>query len=80
MLRTRVQRRTASTGVALTVTHGLAGTLDFWALMPVSNRAIAPFMALATGAPTNNVIYVGDGLATTVTLDVICIAYQGRLY
>jgi hypothetical protein len=79
MLRTRVQRTTASTGVALTVTHGLGGTLDFWALVPVSTRGIGLYRPAAT-LPTNNVIYVADGLATTVTLDVMCIAYQGRLY
>lgn len=80
MLRTRVRRRTGSSGVVLTVTHGLGTTLDFWAIVPRSNRALAPIMAVASGAPTANVIYVADTLATTVTLDVFCIAYQGRLY
>jgi hypothetical protein len=79
MLRIRVRRTTGSTGVDLTVTHGLGTTLDWWAFVPVSGRAIAPNRPAAI-MPGANVITLEDSLATTVTLDVMCIAYQGRLY
>ena len=79
MLRIRVQRCTGSTGVTLTVTHGLGVTLDFWALAPRNTNA------RAAGRPVGNYpnathIWVADFLGSTNTLDVLCIAYQGRLY
>lgn len=79
MLRTRVRRRTAATGVVLTVTHGLGTTLDAWNIVNVSNRArgrtyVVPGTALA------NTINVANSIASMVTVDVFCWVYQGRLY
>lgn len=79
MLRIVVTRTTGSTGVTLTVTHGLGTTLDFWAIAPRNLRAYAPGRP-AANYPTANVIFVTDWMQTTVTMDVLCVAYQGRLY
>jgi len=83
MLRTRVQRATGNTGVLLTVTHGLGASIEFWAICPVSNRfagTTQSFYTPAANLPTANVLFVVHSLASVVTLDVVCIAYQGRLY
>ena len=79
MLRIVVRRTTGSTGVALTVTHGLGTTLDFWAITPRNLRGHTPGRPVAN-YPTANVIFVCDWMQTTVTMDVLCVAYQGRLY
>jgi hypothetical protein len=80
MLRTVVTRTTAAvTAQRLTVTHGLGVTLDFWAITPRNARSRAPGRPVAY-YPTANVIFVCDFINTRVTLNVTCVAYQGRLY
>jgi hypothetical protein len=79
MLRTRVQRRTDSTGVILTVTHGLGTTLDAWNLVDVSARGRGRTYHV-NGAVTANTINIANSLNTNVTVDVFCWVYQGRLY
>jgi len=80
MLRTRVRRTTASTGVALTITHGLGTTLDIWWWVPCSARARGGTYRPAAQVPGPQTITLVNNRQTTVTLDVFCIVYQGRLY
>jgi hypothetical protein len=79
MLRTRVQRTTASTGVQLTVTHGLGAVPDLWSIEPVSDRGVGRTY-VAPGTALTNTIAIRNSISTTVTVDVFVINYQGRLY
>lgn len=78
MLRTRVQTRTASTGVTLSVSHGLGTTLDAWNIVELSNRGTG--VTYQIGAAGANRICVVNSAQTTVTLEVFAFVYQGRLY
>lgn len=79
MLRTRVQRTTASTGVNLSVTHALGAVPDLWTQEPVSARALgATFFVPAT--VLTNMLCINNPMQTTVTTDVFVWSYQGRLY
>ena len=79
MLRTVVTRMNITTGLTLTVTHGLGVTLDFWAITPRNLRSRWPGRPVAN-YPTANVIFVTDFGNSRVTMNVLCVAYQGRLY
>ena len=79
MLRTRVRRTTASTGVALTVTHGLGVTLDAWNIVACSARAAGRTYVFPALVGINTITIV-NSLQTTCTIDVFAWAYQGRLY
>lgn len=79
MLRTRVRRTTASTGVTLTVTHGLGAVPDIWWIEPVSDRSQGRAYVVAATVLTN-LINVVCSIQTTCTLDVFVQNYQGRLY
>jgi len=79
MLRARNTVTTGSTGVTLTVTHGLGTTLDFWAITPRNTNARAPGRP-AGNYPNGTYIWVCDFYGSTATLDVVSVAYQGRLY
>ena len=79
MLRARTRRATASTGVTLTVTHGLGAVPDFWSIAAVSGVGLGrTYVVPAT--PLTNTIDIVNSVESTVTLDVFTINYQGRLY
>jgi hypothetical protein len=79
MLRTRVRRTTASTGVTLTVTHGLGAVPDLWSIEPLSDRGVGRTYVVPATVLTN-LINIVNSISTTVTVDVFCINWQGRLY
>jgi hypothetical protein len=79
MLRTRVRRTTASTGVTLTVTHGLGAVPDIWTLEPVSARSLNRTRVVPATVLTN-LINIVNSIQTTCTMDVFVWNYQGRLY
>jgi len=79
MLRARTRRATASTGVTLTVTHGLGAVPDFWSIAAVSGRNVGRAYVVPATVLTNTIDVV-NSVQTTVTLDVFTINYQGRLY
>jgi hypothetical protein len=82
MLRTRVQRthNPATTGVALTVTHGLGVTLDMWWIVPISGRGQGRTYRPAAILPGPQTITLTNSRETNVTVDVFCLVFQGRLY
>jgi len=80
MLRARVQRSTGSTGVALTVTHGLGAIPELWWWTNVSNRGLGTTYRPAAVMPTTNHIFLVNSTQTSVTLDVFCIAQGGMVY
>lgn len=82
MLRARIQRtlNPANTGTQLTVTHGLGVTIDAWWVVPISNRARQRTSRTAAVAPTAQTITVVNWAQTNATVDIFCLAYQGRLY
>jgi len=79
MLRTRVQTRTGSTGVILSVSHGLGTTLEAWNIVELSARGLGRTYHVPGTAAANR-ICVRNSIQTTVTVEVFCFAYQGRLY
>jgi len=79
MLRTRVRRATASTGVTLTVTHSLGAVPDIWSLEPVSARSLNR-SRVVPGTVLTNLINIVNSIQTTCTMDVFVWNYQGRLY
>ena len=79
MLRTRVRRTTGSTGVTLTVTHGLGAVPDMWFIEPCSDRSLGRAYAVP-GQVLTNTIDVVCSIESTCTLDVFVQNYQGRLY
>jgi len=79
MLRSRNRVRTASTGVSLTVTHGLGVVPDLYLITPLSARNLGCTYVRAASVLTNT-IDICNSVQTTVTVDVFCWAYQGRLY
>jgi len=79
MLRTRVRRCTASTGVTLTVTHGLGVVPDFWAIQQLNLRGLGCTYVLPGSIGTTR-MHIRNALQTTVSVDVFVIGYQGRLY
>jgi hypothetical protein len=79
MLRARTRRTTASTGVTLTVTHGMGQVPDFWSCAAVSNRGLGR-TAFITGRQLTNTIDIVNSIQTTVTVDIFTVFYNGRLY
>jgi len=79
MLRTRVRRRTASTGVSLSVTHALGAIPDYYKIVPCSARNVGR-THVVIGTVLTNTIHICNSVQTTVTVDVFCWVYQGRLY
>ena len=80
MLRARVQTRTGSTGVVLSVPHTLGARPDAWWFVHRSNRGVGrTYIPIANTVSTTH-ISVCNSLQTNVTLDIFTLAYQGRLY
>jgi len=76
--RNRVTCNPATTGVSLTVTHGLGTTVDACWLVACSDRGLGrTYLVNRTGA---NTVRVCNSVGTTVTVDVFSWVYQGRLY
>jgi len=80
MLCSRVQRRTGSTGVVLTVTHGLGAIPDAWSWTHVSNRGVGRTYRPAALMPTTNHIFLVNSVDTLCTLDVFTMAQGGLVY
>ncbi len=82
MLRTRLRRtlNPVATGTVLTVTHGLGSTLDMWWIVPCSGRGLGRTYVPAATLPTATHIRVVNSVGTTVTVDIFCLVFQGRLY
>ena len=81
MLRTRIRATTASTGVNLSVSHGLGTTLDAWNVVDCSARGLGrTFVAGGIVGIGANRIVINNAVQTTVTVDVFAWVYQGRLY
>jgi len=79
MLRARTQRTTGSTGVTLTVTHGMGAVPDYWNVEPVSDRSQGRAYIVPATYLTNTIDVVCS-IESTCTLDVFTVTYQGRLY
>ena len=79
MLRARTRRTTDSTGVNLSVTHGLGAVPDFWAVEDVGPRGVGQTF-FVPGTILTNVLNINNALESTCTVDVFTINYQGRLY
>ena len=79
MLRTRVRRATGTTGATLTVTHALGAVPDFYKAVPCSARNVGRTY-IPVGTVLTNIISIHNDLQTTVTVDVFCWVWQGRLY
>jgi len=78
MLRSHNVVCTGSTGVSLTVTHGLGVVPDRWFHASRNLRCRGTYYLAA--AVLTNVLTVVNSLESTVSLDVFCWVYQGRLY
>jgi hypothetical protein len=78
--RNRVTLNPATTGVDLTVTHGLGTTADMWWIVPCSTRAQGRTYVPAAAALTANTITVCNSVQTNATVDVFTLVFQGRLY
>jgi len=79
MLRRRIRRTTASTGVTLTVTHGLRCVPEFWNLEPVSDRSLGHTYVQVNTVLTNTITIVNSA-QTTCTMDVFVMTFKGALY
>jgi len=79
MLRTRIRACTGSTGVVLTILHGLAGTIDAWNIVELNVRGRS-WTHSPPNTQTNQRICIANDIQTTVSVDVFCWAWQGRLY
>lgn len=79
MLRARTRATTASTGVNLSVSHGLGTVPDLWSIAPMSARDLGRTIVVA-GAVGANRICINNPRQTTVTVDVFTWVWQGRLY
>jgi len=79
MLRSILRRTTASTGVTLSVTHALGTIPDVVTFTPTSGLG-QDRTYMAPGARSAAVVHVVNSIESTVTVDVTCLAYQGRLY
>ena len=79
MLRARNRGTTGSTGVALTLTHALGTIPDVVTFTPTSGLG-QDRTYMAPGARSAAVVHVVNSIESTVTVDVTCLAYQGRLY
>jgi len=83
MLRAVVQRTTGSTGVELTVTHGLAQVPDAWNVVHNSDtgKATATYgTRMPLASVLTNTVGVINSIQTNCTVTVTCIFYNGRLY
>jgi len=80
MLRARVQTRTNSTGVVLSVPHTLGGLPDAWWFVHRSNRGVGSTYIPAANTVSTTHIYVVNSLQSNCTLDVFTLRYVGRLY
>ena len=79
MLYRVVRRTTASTGVTLTVTHGMRCTPNFWNIHPVSDRSLGR-TRVVPGTALTNLINIVNSAQTTCTVDVFVFAFRGELY
>ena len=79
MLRTRLRRSTGTTGLTMTVTHGLGVVPDFWAIQPLNLRGQGRTYVLP-GTIATNIMHIRNAIQSTVSVDVFVIGYQGRLY
>jgi hypothetical protein len=79
MLWRRVRRTTASTGVALTVTHALGVIPEVWMLEPCSDRGLGRSLVVP-GTLTATTLIVRNSIGITVTLDVFVFTFKGELY
>jgi len=79
MLRSHNAVCTGSTGVTLTVTHGLAQVPDmFWAVHR-NGRGVGAGYFPAANVLTNTIDYI-NSLQSTVSVDIFCWFFDGRLY
>lgn len=79
MLRAHVTRTLGSSNVNFTVTHGLGAVPDFWHLEPRSDVGLGASYVMP-GSVLTNAMTVRSPLASTASLDIWVINYQGRLY
>jgi hypothetical protein len=79
MLRTRTLRTTGGTNINFTVTHGLGAVPEFWALECVSGRGMGRTFVVP-GTVNTISLQLRNSLMSTVTIDVFCVNYAGRLY
>lgn len=79
MLRARNIVTTGSTGVALTVTHGLGQIPDAWWVSENGARGVGSIQVPVATVLTNT-FTIRNSLQTTVTVNVFTIFYNGRLY
>ena len=79
MLRRRLRRTTASTGVALTVTHGLGVIPSIYFYTPLSDRGVGRTYLPPANILTNTLVVV-NSVQTTVTLDIFVLSFKGELY
>lgn len=77
MLRARVRRSTGTTGLRLSVTHGLGTTADALWWVGRNPRTPGTYLVQNTGA---NTIHLVNSLNSSATLDVFAWVWQGRLY
>jgi len=77
MLRARIRRATGTTGLRMSVTHGLGTTAD--AVWWVGRNRRTPGTYLVASA-NPNIVHVVNSLNSTATLDVFVWVWQGRLY
>ena len=82
MLRTRLRRslNNATTGVRLTVTHGLGAVPEAWWWVNRNNRGLGSTYLRAVDVPNATHMWLINSLGTHVTIDIFAIAYQARLY
>jgi len=79
MLRARNLVCTGSTGVNLTVTHGLGQIPDAWWFVNNIARG-AGTVHLIVGSVLTNILTIASSLQSTVSVNVFTIFYNGRLY
>jgi len=79
MIWRRIQRRTLSTGVTLTVTHGLRMAPELWWIEPVSDRALGR-TRVVPGTALTNTINIVNSIQTTATVDLFVMLLKGTLY
>jgi hypothetical protein len=77
MLRARVRRCTGTTGLQMSVTHGLGTTADVVWWVGRNRWQPGTYLVQNTGA---NTVHVVNSLNSNATLDVFCWVWQGRLY
>lgn len=79
MLWRRIRRTTASTGVNLTVTHGLGIPPDTWWIESVSDRSLGRTY-VRPGTALTNTINIACSIQTTCTVDVFVMSLRNELF